>query len=50
MANRGQEVINLYLEGDAAEMERRRYYNSVSNGYEVYVKMFATALKLVADQ
>ena len=48
MANRGQEVINLYLEGDAAEMERRRYYNSVSNGYEVYVKMFATALKLVA--
>lgn len=47
LADRGQELINLYLEGDAAEMEKRRYYNSVSNGYEVYIKMFATALKLV---
>lgn len=47
IADRGQELINLYLEGDAAEMEKRRYYNSVSNGYEVYIKMFATALQLV---
>lgn len=50
MADRGQEVINLYLEGDEAELEKRRYYNSLSNGYDIYVKMFATALKLVAPQ
>lgn len=47
MADRGQEVINLYLEGDEAELERRRYYNSVNNGYGVYVKMFETARKLL---
>lgn len=47
IADRGQEVINLYLEGDEAELERRRYYNSVSNGYGVYVQMFETARKLL---
>lgn len=50
MADRGQEVINLYLEGDEAELEKRRYYNSLNNGYDTYVKMFTTALKLVAPQ
>ena len=44
--NRGQEIINLYLGGDEAEMERRRYYNFNSSGYEMYPKMFAVALKL----
>lgn len=50
MADRGQQVINLYLDGDEAELERRRYYNSRSSGYDVYPKMFATALKLLSPQ
>lgn len=50
MADRGQEIINLYLEGDEAEMEKRRYYNSMSNQYAVYPRMFAVALKLVEPQ
>ena len=44
--NRGQDIINLYLRGDAAELERRRYYNIKSNGYDEYPKMFSVALKL----
>jgi len=50
LSDRGQEIINLYLNGDAAELERRRYYNSVSNGYDVYPKMFSVALKLTAPE
>jgi predicted Zn-dependent protease len=46
LSDRGQEIINLYLEGDAAELERRYYYNSKSNGYDVYPQMFSVALKL----
>lgn len=49
ISNRGQDIINLYLSGDAEEIERRRYYNSVSNDYEDYAKMFEVALKL-SDQ
>ncbi len=41
-----QEVINKYLEGDAAELEKRRYYNAASNGYDMYPKLYALALKL----
>ncbi len=43
-----QEVINQYLKGDEAELERRRYYNSKSSNYDVYPKMLAVALKLTA--
>ncbi|MDB5222799.1 MAG: tetratricopeptide repeat protein [Chitinophagaceae bacterium] len=43
---KGQQVIDQYLGGDAAELERRRYYNVKNNGYDVYAKMFAIALKL----
>ncbi len=43
---RGQKIINLYLEGDAAELERRRYYNSKSSGYDIYPAMYELALKL----
>lgn len=43
-----QEVINKYLEGDAAELEKRRYYNAASNGYDMYPKLYALALKLTA--
>lgn len=41
-----QEVINQYLKGDEAELERRRYYNVKSGGYDVYPKMLAVALQL----
>ena len=44
--NRGQDIINLYLRGDEAELERRRYYNIKSNGYDEYPKMFSVATKL----
>jgi Tfp pilus assembly protein PilF len=43
---RGQKIINLYLEGDAAELERRRYYNSKSSGYDIYPAMYDLAIKL----
>ncbi|MBK7691881.1 MAG: caspase family protein [Bacteroidetes bacterium] len=46
ISNRGQEIINLYLEGNAEEIERRRYYNSVKNEYGQYAKMFEVAMKL----
>ena len=44
-----QDVINDYLDGSEAELERRRYYNSLTNGYDVYPKMLALALKLIDD-
>jgi len=47
LSDRGQSIINLYLEGNAAELERRRYYNAYSNGYDVYPQMFSLALKLI---
>lgn len=43
----GQKAVDLYLSGDAAELEKRRYYNAANNGYDVYPRMFALALKLV---
>ncbi|MFZ1785812.1 MAG: caspase family protein [Ferruginibacter sp.] len=42
----GQTVITNYIKGDEAELERRRYYNSNNNGYDVYPKMFSVAVKL----
>lgn len=48
--DRAQEVINQYLKGDEAELERRRYYNVNSSGYDVYPKMFAVALKLTEPE
>ena len=44
--DKGQEVINQYLSGDAAELEKRRYYNADNNGYDLYKKIFAIAIKL----
>jgi len=46
----GQNVINQYLDGDEAELERRRYYNSNNSGYDVYPKMFAVALKVTRPE
>ncbi|MEO6313515.1 MAG: tetratricopeptide repeat protein [Chitinophagaceae bacterium] len=50
LSDRGQQIINQFLEGDAAELERRRYYNSRNSGYDVYPPMFAVALKLTSPE
>ncbi|HVT84149.1 MAG TPA: caspase family protein [Chitinophagaceae bacterium] len=50
LSDRGQEIINLYLTGDAAELEKRQYYNVNSSGYDIYPKMFSVALKLADPQ
>jgi tetratricopeptide (TPR) repeat protein/uncharacterized caspase-like protein len=50
LSDAGQKVINQYLDGDEAELERRRYYNSHNNGYDVYPKMFAVALKITRPE
>lgn len=42
---KGQAIINLYLKGDEAELERRRYYN-MSSGYEKYPFLYDVLLKL----
>lgn len=42
-----QQVINDYLNGSEAELERRRYYNAGSNGYDAYPVMLQIAMKLV---
>lgn len=41
-----QQVINDYLNGSEAELERRRYYNAGSNGYDAYPVMLQLAMKL----
>ena len=48
--DKGQEAINQYLSGDAAELEKRRYYNVHNSGYDLYSKMFAIALRLTPKE
>ncbi len=48
--DRGQEIVNLYLAGDEAELEKRRYYNAGENNYDVYVQMFEAAMKLTPKE
>jgi tetratricopeptide (TPR) repeat protein/uncharacterized caspase-like protein len=45
-----QQVINDYMEGSEAELERRRYYNAGSNGYDAYPVMLQIAMKLTDEQ
>jgi len=45
--NSGQHVINLYLQGDVAELEKRAYYNTKKSRYEVYPEMYKLALQIV---
>ncbi len=42
-----QDVINAFLKGDVAELERRRYYNSEKSNYDKYPEMIEFALKLI---
>ena len=44
--DKAQEVINQYLKGDEAELERRRYYNSSISNYDAYPRILSVALKL----
>jgi Flp pilus assembly protein TadD len=44
---KGQGVINEYLAGDEAELEKRRYYTESQDDYELYAQMLALAIKLV---
>ncbi len=46
IVDKGQDVILQYINGDEAELERRRYYNIYSSGYDVYPKMYAIAFFL----
>ncbi|HEX4957281.1 MAG TPA: tetratricopeptide repeat protein [Lacibacter sp.] len=45
--DKGQEVLNAYLDGDVAELEKRRYYNASNNSFDSYPAMFAVARKLL---
>lgn len=46
--DRGDDVIKLYLLGDAAELTRRSYYAGLKNDYDDYAHMFSVAAKLTA--
>ncbi|MBL7767099.1 MAG: caspase family protein [Chitinophagaceae bacterium] len=46
LSSRGQEIINLYLNGDQAELEKRKYYNREKEAYAAYPPMYSVALKL----
>ncbi len=45
----GQRVLNLYLQGDEAELEKRRYYNLSQNSYAVYPAMYSFAMELTPE-
>ncbi|MCU0387514.1 MAG: caspase family protein [Chitinophagaceae bacterium] len=47
---KGQEVINDYLNGDLAELEKRNYYNIKNGEYDRYVNMYRVALMLLQPQ
>ncbi len=46
MDDKGQDMIRQYLDGDIAEMEKRRYYNANITNYDVYPDLFQLALRL----
>lgn len=48
ISNRGQQIINAYLQGDQAELERRNYYNIKKGTYDQYVSMYKVALRLLS--
>lgn len=45
-AERGQEIITGYQQGDEAELEKRRYYNSLNNNFSNVVAMFQSGMRL----
>lgn len=45
-AERGQEIITGYQQGDEAELEKRRYYNSLNNNFSNVVSMFQCGMRL----
>jgi uncharacterized caspase-like protein/Tfp pilus assembly protein PilF len=47
ISNRGQQIINAYLQGDQAELEKRNYYNIKKGTYDQFVSMYNVALRLL---
>jgi tetratricopeptide (TPR) repeat protein len=47
---KGQAVINAYLNGDLAELEKRNYYNIREGVYDRYVNMYRVALSLLQPE
>jgi Caspase domain len=45
-----QHVIDLYLSGDEAELEKRRYYSQVDKPYDQYPYMIDIAIKLLPQK
>jgi len=45
--NKVQHVLDLYLDGDEAELEKRRFYKQVDRPYEQYPYMVDIAIKLL---
>lgn len=45
--NQAQEAINLYLNADIKELEKREYYNSALSNYDKYSIMIQAALELL---
>lgn len=45
-----QHIIDLYLSGDEAELEKRRYYSQVDKPYDQYPYMLETAIKLLPKE
>ena len=48
--NEGQRILNLYLEGDEAELEKRRYYNIFQANYDSYPALYSFAMKLTPPE
>jgi len=45
LSNEGQQMINAYLRGDIAELEKRKYYEAKNKTFEQYVAMYRVGLK-----
>ena len=47
---KGQDMINAYLQGDLAELERRQYYYKGNRNYMSFLDMHQQAVKLVTPE
>ena len=45
LSNEGQQMINAYLRGDIAELEKRKYYEAKNQKFDQYVAMYRVALR-----
>lgn len=49
LSNEGQQMINAYLQGDIAELEKRKYYEAKNQKFDQYVAMYRVALRYCAN-